>query len=173
MQVTQYSDVNEILEILLKRMKFILGDKFIGLYLQGSLVIGDFDPGISDVDLVAALSSHIDDEEFAALKHMHDTFVAEHKEWYDRVEICYITLDALKHVTSRTSLIVNISTGEPIHRKESSKEWLLNWYITREKGVILFGPSPKDIIEPITKEAFIQCVKDHAKAWKDWVDNYR
>ena len=31
---------------------------------KGSLVIGDFDPNISDIDLVAALSTEVDDREF-------------------------------------------------------------------------------------------------------------
>lgn len=166
-------DVNVILEILLSNLKTVLREKLVGLYLDGSLVIGDFEPGISDIDLVAALSDEISDDEFNILKDMHDQLVKNHKEWYDRIEVCYITVDALKKVRSSTSQIVNISPGEPIHRLESSKEWLMNWYLTREKSKILFGPSPKEIIEPISKEEFIQCVKDHTKSWNKWIQNMR
>ena len=173
MKLTQYSDVNDVLDILLTRITSILGDKLVGLYLEGSLVLGDFEPSISDIDLLAALSSNVDDTEFEALKEMHDALVTEYKEWYDRIEVCYITIDALKTVKSQTSTIVNISPGEPIHRTESSKEWIMNWYLTRERSIPLFGPSPKDIIEPISKEEFIQSVKDHAKAWGEWVKNMR
>ena len=50
---TAYADINELLEILLTSMQKILGEKLVGLYLYGSLVIGDFDPAISDIDLFA------------------------------------------------------------------------------------------------------------------------
>ena len=61
---TAYADINQLLELLLSSMQKILGEKLAGLYLNGSLVIGDFDPTISDIDLVAALASDLDDKEF-------------------------------------------------------------------------------------------------------------
>ena len=72
MQVTPYAGINELLELLLASLQSILGAKLVGLCLNGSLVIGDFDPDISDIDLVAALSSDIDDREFVALSKMHN-----------------------------------------------------------------------------------------------------
>lgn len=169
MQATSYHDINILLDVLLSRMQAILGEKLVGLYLDGSLVIGDFDPYISDIDLVAALSADLNDREFEELQKMHTGFANEHKEWDDRIEVCYISLAALNTVRSRTSNIVNISPGEPIHRRESIKEWLMSWYLVREKSVTLFGPSAKTIIEPISKEEFMQSVKDHAKSWGEWI----
>ena len=173
MQVTPYSDVNNVLEIIITRLRATLGDKLVGLYLEGSLVVGDFEPTISDIDLVAALASEIDDQEFAALQAMHEALVAEHPVWYDRIEVCYITVDALGSVKSRTSMIVNISPGEPIHRTEARREWIMNWYLTRERSVTLYGPSPATIIEPISKAEFIQSVRNHAEGWGDWVNDMR
>ena len=169
MQATSYHDINMLLDILLSRMQAILDKKLVGLYLDGSLVIGDFDPYISDIDLVAALSADIDDREFEELHKMHTDFANEHEEWDDRIEVCYISLAALNAVRSLTSTIVNISPGEPFHRRESSKEWLLSWYLVREKSVTLFGPAAKTIIDPISKEEFMQSVKDHAKSWGEWI----
>ena len=163
MYPTSYPHVNSLLTDLFLRIRKVLGDKLVGLYLGGSLVLGDFDERISDIDLVAALSSDSADTEFDQLQQMHADFIGDHKEWYDRIEVCYISTDALKTVKSRTSPIVNISPGEPMHRMESSKAWMMNWYLTREKSIILFGPSPKTIIEPISKEEYIQSVKDHMK----------
>lgn len=172
MQPTKYPKVNEVLAFLLENIHKILGSKLVGLYLEGSLVIGDFHPDISDIDLVAVISGDIDDEEFSLLKKMHETFAAEHLEWDDRIEVCYITVDALGKVKSTTSAIVNISPGEPIHRKESSKEWITNWYLTRERGIVLFGLDPKTIIEPISKDEFIQSVKDNVNSWGDWIKTF-
>lgn len=103
MQPTPYPHINELLERLLSQMQKILGKKLIGLYLYGSLVLGDFDADISDIDLVAALSSDIDEREFEALQKMHIAFAHAHKEWDDRIEVCYISVAALNSVRSRAS----------------------------------------------------------------------
>lgn len=171
MTPTRYGDVNHIIELLLKQIKTILGEKLVGLYLDGSLVIGDFDPGISDIDLMAALSTDLTDTGFTALKKMHVDFAAEYKEWTDRIEVCYISRDALKSTKSHTNTIANISPGEPFHKRQSDKEWLMNWYLTREKSLTIFGPDPKTIIEPISKEEFIKTVKEHANNWRKYVKN--
>jgi hypothetical protein len=165
MQPTPYPDVNELIDKLLLRIKSILGQKMIGLYLEGSLVLGDFDPKTSDIDLLAALSKEMDDNEFEVLRKMHDVFASEHEDWDDRIEVCYISVYALRSVKSHTSQIVNISPGEPFHRTVAEKEWLMKWYLYREKSKTLFGYSPKMLIEPISKEEFIQSVKDHARSW--------
>ncbi len=169
MQPTSYSHINELLDNLLSQLQHVLEKKLIGLYLYGSLVLGDFDPTISDIDLVAALSSDIDEKEFEALQKMHTALATTRKEWDDRIEVCYISVTALKTVRSRTSQIANISPGEPFHRRESRKEWLTDWYLVREKGVTLFGPPPKTLIEPISKEEFLQAVTDQTKAWREWI----
>src|SRR5260370_42430571 len=122
MQVTPNASINELLALLLASIQRILATKLVGLYLYGSLVIGDFDPDISDIDLVAALSSDIDDREFEELQKMHIAFANQHKEWDDRIEVCYISVAALDAFRSRTGKIPNISPGEPLHMRESNRE---------------------------------------------------
>jgi len=169
MQITPYAEVNELIELILSSLQSILGKKLVGLYLFGSLVIGDFDPRLSDIDLMAALTSDLDNREFEALRKMHIDFAQQHREWDGRIEVCYISLAALNTVRSRVSQIARISPGEPFHLRESSKEWLSNWYLVRGRGVTLFGPSPQAIIEPISKDEFIQTIKAHARAWGEWI----
>src|SRR5262245_56771673 len=150
MQPTTYPHVNELIDILLKQMKTILGQKLVGFYLTGSLVTGDYDDDCSDVDLLAAISSELDDTEFNALKKMHDDIVLNNKRWDDRFEIAYVSLRGLKTFKTESSNIGIISPGEPFHIIEADRLWLPNWYMVREKGRTLFGPTPTDIIAPIS-----------------------
>jgi hypothetical protein len=165
---TAYAGINELLEVLFSSMQKILSEKLVGLYLHGSLVIGDFDRTISDIDLVAALSSELDDKEFEALQTMHDDFAHQHKEWDGRIEVCYVSLAALQTVKTRTSFVANVSPGEPFHMRETSFEWLVSWYLVRETSVTLFGPAPKTIIERISKDEFLGSIRSHVKAWDEW-----
>jgi predicted nucleotidyltransferase len=172
-KLTEYPKVDEVIYILLSNMQDILGSKLIGLYLDGSLVLGDFDPKVSDIDLTAILENDLDDQEFELLKKKHEELVNNTPEWDDRIEVCYISKEALNSVRTKIMPIVNISPGEPFHRTETQKEWLMNWYLIREKSITIFGSDPNEVIDPISKDEFIQNVKAHTEAWGDGVKNMK
>lgn len=171
MHPTPYSEINEILATLLSQIHAILGAKLEGLYLYGSLVAGDFDPNISDIDLLAVTSTMCDEQELDLLKRMHDDLADEYRRWKDRIEVQYVTVNALQTFKSKPSMIAAISPGEPFHTKEAGKDWMVNWYVVQEKGRVLFGPSPKTFIDPISKAEFLQDVEEHAYMWRDWIGN--
>ncbi len=163
MQLTPYADVNILLESLLSNLQSIFQEKIVGLYLYGSLTAGDFDPGISDVDLLAVTSSEVSETEFEALRAIHEDFARDNPAWEDRIEVVYLSAAALREFKSAKSPIV-ISPGEPFHVREDEPlmDWLQNWYVIREGGLTLFGPPPDEIIPPIAKEEFVQWVRDYA-----------
>ena len=169
MHATLYPDVNCILADLLAGMQRILGEKLIGLYLYGSLTTGDFDPMISDIDLLAALTDDLIDHEFDALDRMQNDLVIANPHWYGRIEIGYMTARGLKTFRTEASTIAIISPGEPFHRKEAGKDWLINWYIVRRQGRTLYGPSPKTLIDPISHEEYLSTVRSHTLYWAEWV----
>ncbi|MCL5438565.1 MAG: DUF4111 domain-containing protein [Patescibacteria group bacterium] len=171
MEITVYPDVNKVLDELLFKIQSTLGNKLVGLYLYGSLVDGDFEENVSDIDLLVALESDLDGREFELLKEMHEEFEREHKKMSGRIDVQYISVPALKTFKSKISRVATISLGEQFQIKEVGKHWLMNWYMVRKDGKTLFGPCPKTIIEPVSKEEFIDSVKDHVKSWNKWVQN--
>ena len=162
MQQTAFPDVNRILKILLPQMRRILRERLVGVYLYGSLTMGDFDLDISDIDLLAATLSPVDETEFEALQEMHRDLASDNKEWDDRIEVAYLSVSALKTFRVHSSSMAVISPGEPFHAKEAGKEWLQNWYLVQESGVALFGPPAKTIIPPITQDEFVEAVGNYA-----------
>jgi hypothetical protein len=167
---TGYEQVNDLLAELLTGIQSVLGEKLVGLYLTGSLALGDFDLQVSDIDLLAALKSEVDDAALARLEAMHAGFVQRHPEWRDRIEVCYVATDALASVRQPHS-VVNISPGEPIHRRETSAEWLMSWYLTREHGLTLFGLDAATIIESVSRQEFIGSARLHASRWLEYVED--
>jgi predicted nucleotidyltransferase len=87
MQITPYPEIEKLLSSLLYQMQQILDKNLTGLYLYGSLVTGDFDPEISDIDLLAVTSSDVDDKEFEQLRNMHSDLIAQNPNWDGRIEI--------------------------------------------------------------------------------------
>ncbi len=173
MQATPYAEVNQILEELLSGVQSALGERLVGLYLYGSLVWGDFDLTISDIDLMAAVRKGIGPEEFAALDRMHAEVKRRHPAWDDRIEIAYVSLEGLRAFKEKSNQIAIVSPGEPFHFKEAGVDWLLNWYFVREQGRALYGPDPQTIIAPVSKAEFIAGVRRQALEWGDWVEHTR
>jgi predicted nucleotidyltransferase len=164
-----YPHINELLADLLAQMQTILGDKLVGLYLYGSLVASDFDDDISDIDLLAAITSDLDEREFTALQQMHNDFVDVRPHWNDRIEIAYLSLHALKTFKTERSKLGIISPGEPFHIIDAGADWLMNWYMMCDIGVTLFGPPPRTIIAHVSKGEFIEAVIDHMRLWRESV----
>jgi len=63
-------------------------------------------------------------------------------------------------------ILAVISPGEPFHFKESDPGWLMNWYMVQEQGRTLFGPDPTTLIDPISKQEFIQTVNLKTKDYE-------
>lgn len=168
---TNFEEVNEILRELLIWQKRILGNKLVGLYLYGSLVTGDFDIKISDIDLLCAVSSDINPQEFEFLKKIHQEITKKYPKWKERIEAQYLSTNGLRTFKTQETKMVNISPGEPFHLTEAGKDWLVNWYVVQEKGIVLFGPPPSTIIEHISTKEFIDTVKSHIKLWLEWIKN--
>jgi predicted nucleotidyltransferase len=171
MQPTAYPHINQFLQTLLTEMSAILGDRLIGLYLAGSLVWGDYEDGLSDIDLLAATATDIGAREFEALDAMHLSLIARYPHWDNRLEVLYMSLEALKTFREKRSQIAVISPGEPFNIKDAGADWLMNWYMMREYGVTLYGPPPGAIIDPISLPEFVESVKDHARMWPSWIDD--
>lgn len=64
---TPYTDINAVLHDFLIRIQAILGNHLRGMYLSGSLALGDFDPRSSDLDFVVVTDDALSHDLFVAL----------------------------------------------------------------------------------------------------------
>ncbi len=171
MQFTPYPDINSFFTTLLLQLKAILGDRLVGVYLFGSLVWGDFEYGSSDIDLLVVTSSAITNNEFGKLDHMHRELAKTYTHAKEgMIEIIYMSEDALQTFKTKRSQIAIIHPGEPFHIKDAGKDWLMNWYSVQEKAHTLLGPPPKTLIANITREEFIQAVREYAQAFRSRIN---
>ena len=172
---TLSSGQRQLLERLLARLtgdlSAVLGGRLIGAYLYGSLVTGDFDFDVSDLDLVVVMRQALDAPVFAALHGLHTRVIGDYPAWDDRLELAYISAAGLRHFRTISSRLGIISPGEPFHLIKAGDDWLISWYALREHGIALRGPPITALIDPLPKQAWLAAVSEHILAYRHSVKN--
>jgi len=92
---TPYPEVNALLGLLLLDVRAILGDRFVGMYLYGSLASGDFHRE-SDVDYIVVTHEEISDELLLALDAMHQGIAMMDVWCATQLEGSYVPREALR-----------------------------------------------------------------------------
>ncbi len=149
-----------------------LGVNLVGSYVFGSVVSGDFDPGISDVDTVAVVRSDLTTAQLAMLERLHRDIVEEMPEWEDRVEVVYLSSQALATFRTASSAAARISPGEAFHAIEVDHRWLIDWYQLRNVGIALCGPPAASLVPVISHDEYVEAVRQHMLAWPDRVHGF-
>ena len=158
--------VRHIIDRLIDELNEILSGDLIGIYLYGSLVSGDFEIAVSDIDLVVVLARDLSAGQFQTLQMMHARVVGDHPEWEDRLELAYISRRALWTFRNAESTIGIISPGEPFHLIQAGEDWLISWYDLRQHGIALQGPPIKTLINPIPMYDWLNAVREHICAYR-------
>jgi predicted nucleotidyltransferase len=161
------SEVNQIAGRLVARLRGLLKERLLAVYLFGSATTGAFEPQISDIDTVAVLEGDPTDNDVSALGAMHDELVEEAPAWNDRIEVDYVSARALAEFRSHAWPAARISPGEPFHRIEIDRRWVLDWYQVQTSGIALFGLPPDRLIPEIAQSEFVATVRDQLREWPD------
>lgn len=164
---TPYPEVNAILHDLLTGVKTILGDHFVGMYLYGSLAIGDFRPDNSDIDFLVVTADELPGEMVRALQALHAHIAASGSKWATELEGSYIPQQALRSYDPAHALHLNIERGEgeSLRVKQHESDSVIQRYIVREHGIVLAGPAPHTLIDPISPDELRRAVLDLLYSW--------
>lgn len=149
----------------------VTGSSLVGLFVFGSIVEGDFDPDVSDIDLIAVLAGPPSESLATRLRLMHDDFARANPEWDDRIEVVYISKEGLAHCQTETTSIGIISPGEPFHVVQAGRDWILNWYPARANSVTLIGQPLPTLIPPIPAEEYIHELRLYLADFKNRIND--
>lgn len=150
---TPYPDVNSVLHRLLDEVRAILGPEFVGMYLYGSLSLGDFDPESSDIDFLVVTANELREETVHALSTMHARVAASGLKWADHLEGSYIPQAALRRYDPANNRHPTIGVDWEFGIREHDSNWLIERHIVWEHGIVVAGPPPQTLIDPVPPEA--------------------
>ncbi len=177
---------HQVLRDLADDISRLLGRRLLGLYAHGSLIAGDFAPDRSDLDVFAVLSADPDQALLRPLTALHAGFDRRHSRWAGRIEVEYVSLDALRegppsHVAAGTRspghqaagppghVMARTSPGEPLHLLPVTSHRAVTWASVREYGRALCGPAAVALLPPVDPAVVRAALLDHVRDWPDWV----
>jgi hypothetical protein len=165
MTPTAYGDVNDIVAEVLDGATTALGGGFVGMYLGGSLATGAFDPGTSDIDFAVITAGDVDDAGAAALRASHDRITVSPRAWAKKLEGLYVPRDTARAHRERGQRCAYLGVGGWFGVVPYQADWIVQLHLVREHGIIVAGPDPKALIDPVTPgELRASC----AAIMRDW-----
>lgn len=164
---TPFADVNAALGDLLARTQALLGNHLHGVYLVGSLALGDFDPRSSDIDVVVVTDTAITDDLFDGLRGLHAQLAANSSPWAERIEAVYIPCAALRRGAPDTTHYPQRERGTPLFQAPLEEGWPFQRFTLRERGVVVAGPDPRTLVDPVAPQEMRSAVAAIAGMWAE------
>ncbi len=169
---TPYEEVNTILLFLLTNIQAILGHQFVGFYLYGSLSLGDFDPASSDVDFLVVTAGELSEELLEQLRAMHAAIASSGLPHAARLEGSYIPRQALRRYDPDLARHPTIGVDWPFQVGLHDSNWIIEHHIVREHGVIVWGPGPQTLIDPVSPQELRAAVCEQLEnVWQSRLDD--
>lgn len=162
--VTCYQELNVVLHELISSVRNILGDNFVGAYLQGSFALGDFDEH-SDCDFIIVINNDISSQQFSDLQTMHKHIFNLAMEWAKHLEGSYFPKAVLRDYNLCGRDLWYLDNGHSELIKDKHCNTVVVRQTLREKGIVITGPEPSTLIAPIPVEVLRRAI---LAAIHDW-----
>lgn len=161
---TPYADLNSVLRELVDSVQSVLRSNFVGAYLQGSFAVGDFDSH-SDVDFIVVTEDELSDEHISALQRVHERIYHLDAPWAQHLEGSYFPRSILRDPSRRGEPLWYLDHGaSSLIRSDHCNTLVVRWVI-REKGVVLAGPAPETLLEPIAADRLRREIMEVVVGW--------
>ena len=146
---TAWPEVDRAVERLRDGVVEAVGDDLVGLYLNGSLGLGDFDPASSDVDVLVATARALAGAAVERLRRLHGALHAE-GGWAARLEVVYLPLATLRRFDPQDTARYPFGASDrEFTLGRQGPTWVLDRWVAREHGLVVAGPDPRELIDPI------------------------
>lgn len=155
--------VEAYLATLLSRLQDVFAERVTGAYAIGSLALGGFAPGHSDIDVIAVVEGIPTTAEkravVTALRHPHLECPSRGLEFVLYREAAVRTPDP------GAAFEINLNTGPAMPfscsfdpASEPAHWFVLDRSIARSRGVELFGPAASDLFAPLPMEWLLRAL---------------
>jgi hypothetical protein len=150
---------------LLERIQDILGEQFIGMYLYGSLAAGDFKLNRSDIDFVVVTAHLLPEAIIEELEAMH-LALAQGSKWQQKLEGAYVPRAVIRRDTPEGPPVPTVNERQ-FYLSPLGSDWVMQRYSLRESKKVVYGPSPRELIDTVSSEDLRAAILDLIDEWWD------
>lgn len=159
-------DLDMFLDAWLAGVRAALGEQCVGVYLHGSLGVGDFDAH-ADLDFLVAVRDELSWTELAALERLHEALHASPSPWARQLDGSYVPLAILrKYDPAHTELPYLDRGSRHLIASDHCNQAVVRWMV-RERGIPLAGPDPRELIDPVSASHLSEQAVNHMRLWTD------
>jgi hypothetical protein len=166
-QPTPYPEVNAVVHELLTSIQAILGAQLRGMYLVGSLALGDFRLQDSDLDLVIVTVGALSEATVAALRDLHQRFDHSASAWAARLDAVYLPQEVLREAFATVARYPIVEWPGLLALEPLESGWPIQRYTLREYGVVVSGPDPRTLLDPVHPDDLRQASAGIVERWRD------
>jgi predicted nucleotidyltransferase len=161
---TPFTELNQVLDELVARIQKILASDLVGLYLQGSFAVGDYDQ-YSDVDFIVVVEDELSPIQVDALQLMHGEVYRLDSEWAKHLEGSYFPVEILRDYSRCGEQLWFLDHGAQSLIRSDHCNTLLVRSVVRENGISLAGPPPKSLLDPISPHLLREEIYETLHKW--------
>lgn len=166
--LTPYPEINAVARLAADWLAAALGERLLGVYIAGSLALGDFDPLTSDVDLVGVTRDALDETDLARLGDLKAWLEQSGGAWGDRVEMAVIAREQLGRWRPGQRLFFFTNHSAP-ELATQGPDWTLARAILRTRGYSVAGPDPATLFPPVSKRQIATAARQALRhTWADF-----
>ena len=176
--LTKYPGLDRVLRELAGLLQDALGEEIVGIYLQGSLAIGDFDL-TSDVDFVVVTREELTLKKVRLAQEVHTKIFGHDNRWVRHLEYSYFPLDVLRSPSSPFTQSVRddsegrapwyFDNGRAIIERSDHDNTLVVRRTLRERGVVVSEPEPSELLEVVSTHDLRTEIQRTLVGWGDMV----
>ena len=145
-----YSEINDLLQLLLLQIQSILTDKFIGMYIGGSLASNSFNCETSDVDCYIITTKTLSKSLIDKIEEMHKQLYLNKHPYTKRIEVSYIPRDDLLNFDPNgTRPYFNEGC---FYQGQYGSNYEIELHVLRGKGITIIGPDIKQLTKDISPQ---------------------
>jgi Aminoglycoside adenylyltransferase, C-terminal domain/Nucleotidyltransferase domain len=161
---TPYRVLNTVLQDLVDSVQEVLNANFVGAYLQGSFAVGDFDEH-SDCDFIVVTEEELSDSEVAALQIVHERINSLDISWAKHLEGSYFPKPILRDYAKSGGPLWYLDLGSRSLIEHNHCNTVIVRWVVRENGIVLKGPPPETLVEPIPVNVLRQEIMAVIRDW--------
>lgn len=158
-------EVRQVVQALTDGVRPILGDNFVGAYLQGSFAVGDADRD-SDVDFIFVVNEDVPEALVPDLQAVHERVFDLPSHWAKHLEGSYFPRGWLADLATAGRPLLYVNNGARVLERHNHCNTLVVRWVLWEHGLTLAGPDPRTLLDRVPAEALRAEV---AADMRDWV----